>query len=519
MNTAAQAPPLYWRAHDSVEWWPVELYPEVTPGFKEARHVEFATSGDGLQLYVDDEPLPQETNAKTVWSWAPGFFAGEVDAYLMHGDRVVGRYRLDVSPEPTKLGGDAFEQMIDELWDANPALVVGTEPSTSPVGELGQFEDPWLAFARVREHTPAFLQSLRAISTRPRRRLRQHRGSAQPHHARRVDRQTVVSALRGPAASLLLRGDAGAGVGLMPNTRLDVPIVEDTLDCAPNRTLFVLARGVARRIEQLRTKLEELVSKAQDSETRTALAPRWPARRRVLDTLAAELRVLLRREPYCAVTRPEVSAAGLTAMAADPVYARAWRQGWRVLRPAGDGDRERTWLSPTWEIYERWCFLALGRALAEQPDWAWTWTDAHHRLAGQRGSTTVELLLQPTFHSSATPKPAFWSISREREPDIVLHVKNECAESRIVIFDAKYRTSRAAVLDAMSSAHIYQDSLRVGKRRPDASVLLVPAAGGAPWLEGSEFQATHRVGVVALRVQDTLRLSTLIGSLLNSLGA
>ena len=32
--------------------------------------------------------------------------------------------------------------------------------------------------------------------------------------------------------------------------------------------------------------------------------------------------------------------------------------------------------------------------------------------------------------------------------------------------DAKYRTSRVAVLDAMASAHIYQDSLRIGACRP-----------------------------------------------------
>jgi hypothetical protein len=274
-------------------------------------------------------------------------------------------------------------------------------------------------------------------------------------------------------------------------------VVEDTLDCAPNRTLMVVARGVARRIEQLRVTLAELVAKEADSETRTALAPRWPARRRLLDTLAAELRVLLRREPYSAVTRPEVTAAGLTAVAADPMYARAWRQGWRVLRLAGDGKLERTWLSPTWEIYERWCFLALGRALEAQSDWKWRWTDAHRRLAGKRGEATCELRLQPTFRSSATPAIGFWSVSRQRIPDIVLRLEDQ-AGARFWVLDAKYRTSREAVLDAMASAHIYQDSLRLGARRPEASVLLVPAGGGAPWLETVAGLAEHRVGVRAL---------------------
>jgi hypothetical protein len=75
-------------------------------------------------------------------------------------------------------------------------------------------------------------------------------------------------------------------------------------------------------------------------------------------------------------------------------------------------------------------------------------------------------------------------------------VGSDGGDPRFVVFDAKYRASRANVLDAMSSAHIYQDSLRIGSRRPEASFLLVPCGGGAPWLEDAAFQAEHRVGVL-----------------------
>jgi hypothetical protein len=87
-----------------------------------------------------------------------------------------------------------------------------------------------------------------------------------------------------------------------------------------------------------------------------------------------------------------------------------------------------------------------------------------------------------------------WSVSRERVPDLVMTVTSD-AEVRFVVLDAKYRASRANVLDAMASAHIYQDGLRVGSRRPEASLLLVPSGGGAGWLELPAFQAEHRVGV------------------------
>jgi hypothetical protein len=86
-------------------------------------------------------------------------------------------------------------------------------------------------------------------------------------------------------------------------------------------------------------------------------------------------------------------------------------------------------------------------------------------------------------------------VSGEREPDIVLTIRRGNG-LRFVVFDAKYRVTRSAVLDAMTSAHIYQDSLRIGSVRPTGSLLLVPAPGGAPWLERGAFQDEHRVGIV-----------------------
>ena len=48
----------------------------------------------------------------------------------------------------------------------------------------------------------------------------------------------------------------------------------------------------------------------------------------------------------------------------------------------------------------------------------------------------------------------------------------------------------------MSSAHIYNDSLRWRERRPSASLLMVPAGGGAPWLEEEAFHGREGVGVL-----------------------
>lgn len=496
--TVAMAPVLMWRPVGDEEWRTLSEAPAVNAGFTEGVDVEFRASVEADALRVDDEPLVASLRHDHVWQWCPGFFAGEVRAELVRADHVVAACALDVSPSPGKLGRDMFASMVDELWTANPSLILGQEPATASIGHEGSLGDPWVAFVRLRRHAPDFLRALRAVSARPHRRLRRSRQDVPLHRVRHVDRTTAISALTSPAA-VLLRGALDDEGAPGRDVRLDVPVVEETLDCASNRTMLVLARAVLRRAESLPAQLASLVDKEKASETRSALLPRWPVRRRVLIDIASELRPLLRRRPFDKVSRAEVTAAGLTAITSDPTYARAWTCGWRALRPGGDGSSERMWLKPTWEIYESWCFLQLGTMLTAQTGWDWRWSGDHRRLTGRRESRVTELLLQPTFNSSPAERPGFWSVSRQRVPDIVLRTDGGGMGARFLVFDAKYRTSREAVLDAMTSAHIYQDSLRLGARRPEASVLLVPAGGGAPWLEEAGFQQTHGVGVVVVR--------------------
>lgn len=62
---------------------------------------------------------------------------------------------------------------------------------------------------------------------------------------------------------------------------------------------------------------------------------------------------------------------------------------------------------------------------------------------------------------------------------------------RFLVFDPKYSVSRASVLAAMETAHIYRDCLRGEGRAPDLSLLLIPANGAASWLEDPAFHADH----------------------------
>lgn len=202
-----RAAPLRWRVagETSNEWCALRPAPEDNRGFVETRRYAFEKPDAGWSLHVDDEPLRDDSDNPACWIWAPGFFAGEVTAELVNADGTrKDLFLLDVAPDPSKIGRDIFARMIDELWTEDPALVIGSEPATSPIGDLGAMQNPWVAFARLRRYAPEFLRAMVPIRARPRRALRVRRDSAPLHHVRRVDRRTAAAVLRTPAVALFV---------------------------------------------------------------------------------------------------------------------------------------------------------------------------------------------------------------------------------------------------------------------------------------------------------------------------
>lgn len=462
-------------------------------------------TAEGDRLLIDDEFL--QINGGD-WVWSPGFYAGQVRAELLGpGDRVRATYLLDVSPHPDKLGHDTFQAMLDQIWDFDPSLVLGTEPAASPVGHDSNISDPWLEYARLRAYGDKFVRALSAISRQPLRELRAERAQLPLPQVRRADRQTALAALG--SAQLLTVLDSG-GSGAIPTNALphfDVPVARETLDGAGNRCIAAIAHEVSRRAVRLRDELQSNMEKESESTTRTALAARWPRRQQFLDRLVARLRHLQSISPLADVTRREISAAGLNAVAADPAYSNAYGSGWRILRRGVEGPpkAERMWMSPTWEIYERWCFVQLGKTIQDNVSgYNWSVSRKHKSKATaaftgtKEGNRTIELLLQPKFPAGDQRSNArFQSISGTREPDIVL-TRTDREASNWYVLDAKYRTGRSNVLEAMASAHVYRDALRWNGQKPESAVLLVPRGGDTPWLEQPDFIEQHRVGVRAL---------------------
>ena len=482
----------------------------VSAGFREGSQYRIQKPADGGRFLIDDQDLESVDGH---WVWDPGFYAGLVRAELLSADgRVQATYLLDVSPHPGKLGHDAFQVMLDQIWQFDPSLVLGTEPAQSPVGHEAQIRDPWMEYARLRSYGEKFVRALSAIAHRPIRELRAQRIQLPLERVRRADRQTVLAALQNSHLLNVLVDRDSTSIPISALPPFDVPVARETLDSAGNRCIAAIVHSVSRRAVSLRTALQLAVDQAE-SDTRTSLLSRWPRRRDFIDRILRKLKRLQRLPPLVEVTKREVSAAGLNAVSADPAYASAYGLGWRILRHGIDGppDSEHLWIAPTWEIYERWCFVELGRAIRKlEPDYQWSISRSHKSratatfIASRDGQARIELLLQPKFPAGDRGSTVgFRSISGSREPDLVL-TRTDHDGPKWYVLDAKYRTTRSNVLDAMASAHIYRDSLRWNERRPERAVLLVPRGGGAPWMEHPDFIRQHRVGVCALSTETDL---------------
>lgn len=468
----------------------------VVDGLREDISYRIAIEGPGpCRLFIDDVELQQTSDGSFAWSC--GFFAGRVAAIVVEPAGRQHIFYLDVSPVTDKLGVDQFDAMVSEVREFDARSLLGDSPAAigfGRQGHCGRF-DMQVRWARLVQYGPAFLSVLHEIARRPHRSLQS------------VEQTLTLNRLRRlPPSSLRDRRIASLATG--------VPIDDDSLDSlrlevhAPAYSTDTPAnRALAALLSRFRQTIHALTAWAQssDGEHGSDGAARCTRRLAILGEMRDAVERLLRGLPFNEVSRADTTAAGLMQVAAHPLYGRAYRKGVEALRGgiSGEISKDLVHVSPSWGVYETWCFVrlhALVQQVLDTPLEPCRASAASSDLAMEGtlpDGRRLELLFQAVFPSERPfQNRRAWSVSAERRPDIVLML-TEGPTRRFIVFDAKYRSGRTNTLDAMSSAHIYHDALRLDGQRPDLCLLLLPGDAAVNAMEAPSFWNEHGVGTLS----------------------
>ncbi|MCP1520162.1 hypothetical protein J2Y74_004472 [Pseudomonas migulae] len=490
----------------------------LNTGFSERSTYHFIARKDWA-MYVDDVLLEKVIwEGEAAWQWQPGFYAGEVMAELFdeHQERI-GIYRLDVSPDSKKLGGETFSAMVNDILDFDPALLFGTEDAQSAIGADGGMTSHHLQYSRLRRYGERLVAGLKQVTQKPLTKLRRERAFVSAHQVKRLDRAGIHKAFNSPGGRALLHPEISDKPPL--NTVwFDIPTAYEDQDNAANQAIGLILSEVIRRCKKVSIALSVIAAKVELSDTRSPLAPRLKRRLAYLVFLQARLERINNQMPFRSLSNRRLSASGLNAISSHPAYAQAYRFGWFILRPGvlGQLSDESLWISPTWEVYERWCYAMVVlqlRRLCPQLNWKLHPSTKIDRILwrGIGEGFTLDVWLQvPCPAVDKKPYKGFRSLSRRRVPDIVITLDSPGVR-RFIVLDAKYRSSRLGVLDAMESAHLYHDCLRWNDLKSEAVLLMIPRGGSVPILESSDFQASNGIGSVVMGGQkDAEKLGALL---------
>ena len=324
--------------------------------YEDGRYVLEVQAAPMCRLLVDDVEL-QRDGAGT-FAWTPSLYAGRVTLVALEPSGAEHVFWVDVSPTPKKLGAEQFDTMLDEIRAFDATLLVGASAAALGFGRQGRSGpyDSLVQLARMRQHGPGFLAAVRELSRIPQRFLRPASQALPLSRIRRLhpsaftDRRLVALAGGYP-----VDGGALESVQLMSQS----PVL--TVDTPANRTLFALLRRFRALVDALTRKTEELAMGADPEEQILRKARRLE----VLQSLGAAADALIESPPFTELSKAETTSAGLTQIAAHPSYSRAYRRGTEAMRLAMEGSPAEDMLqvSPTWGVYETWCFLRVVQAI------------------------------------------------------------------------------------------------------------------------------------------------------------
>ncbi len=451
---------------------------------------------NAIRVFIDDVEFRSSNSGEI--HWRPCFYAGRVRLDVESVSGKIVSYWLNVFPSIKKSDEAQFEAMIAAIRTFDASLLTGESAALLDFGLNGKsarLSDQAL-LSRLRAYGDSFLDAVADIIAKPHFSISAHdqllplSQIKKLHHTSLLDRRLLAL-----DSSMTSNTDELHSIQLRSTTS------RPTMDTPANQALLALLKRFKANVCRMIRVVQALELKSDKEEQLLRLERRL----RILSTLESRVTKLCRSTLFLSVTKTQTTSSGLTQIAALPNYNKAYRLGVRALSDGVEGKNQIELLniSQSWGIYETWCFLAvrecieniIGKELKESSPRA---VSADLAFSAQiNDSVSLELLFQGNFPSTSESQGRIgFSISRARRPDIVLIVKKD-DNVRALVLDAKWRSGREYILEAMESAHIYHDSLRVNKLPPSQCLLLTPGQSSVPELEADEFISAHGVGVIS----------------------
>jgi hypothetical protein len=448
------------------------------------------------------------------------------------------RLQLDIGPHQKKLGPGAWEALIEELSQISTGLPWGF----SPGGAEGTMTPDALSTvhpAIVENQLPIFLRlMLQFVGDPPMSTLRT-RAFRPLDVTRAADLRTIRSLARRPLELAGVRGLAPEA--LTPNVRVlvDQPNATTTFDHPVTRYVVFLLQKVRARLlstaHNLRSAAGHGIPNAVATNYARQLADDVDRARHVLEDLQ-------KTRLFRGVKSEPISNTAIQALPDHPLYLAIHRVGRRLANPGlayGPGHDVISALKHSYDLFEIAVLYrlvaALGVALGAEwqaagsgqvarypredrpPDGSsWTWNGP--------GGQSLELVYQRVFKAATLTSDPYGpqSITAQCVPDYVLIYRRGSKPVSWMILDAKYRSGRQSVHDALGDLHRYRDALRLSQSHASAAYIIVPALQEDAALYASpSYLEMHRFGAICiyqtdwfipirtwLEVMQTIRAST-----------
>lgn len=454
--------------------------------------VELTIEITNAKLWLGDQPLNKADSGN--FYFRTDFAAGATSIRIdIDGKSEILPVTIRCAQE--KIPESLWLFILKDLETWIPGLTTGTEAVRNGAVGLSGVHISHIAEALL-PLVPFFEKAMFAVLENPRQAIQGTWEDVPLHSARRVDNENIVFLSRHPEISGWL--DPWKSLEFLEDEpTMPQRFTQETFDHPVNRYMAWLIKRVYAKLKEIALSLQSIKNDPNSLENTAWCLPRSKR----FETAAEKIYKRFSLSFLSELSPEPASEAALLVVMDDPLYARVHNIGRTFLSPLFNFDDKSITpaaVRPTFSIYELWCFLSIARSIkATLSGWTWKQKFLKNLVTTNTGSgaefiaeapdgSKLKIEFNPVFSSYLNRSgKQRWSISGERRPDIVVSWKPHNKEGRWIFLDAKYRAGERNLMDAMSSVHIYRDSLRYNEYSDVcvAGALLAPSQADhhLPW--------------------------------------